>query len=406
MALQVRFDRDEIHADELSIVVDDKNFQQNVDPHNHVHIVVGQPRLPAVSTIPPAQVQQIDLKVTNNAVLDDEQYNEVKELWKGIDNVFANPGLGHPPSTNRKSSYYHIYQENPAAIHDGRYGTHRNTTLAPPVELYHPVFAEFKAHLNNPTLELPPDVVLNTMELMVATSEIKTLESERINVRGIVEKLCSLAIMKSENKDGTKPDYIFPVTRNSPPIEVALVAVVEEKGELGVNGDPTVQASFSYIHYWADPSRQSLCRKNRNCTIIHTVRFEYLRPLEPEESLCVTFLAKQLTSESTDDKLIVVKFVERYGEQAHRLLAAEKLAPELFYLGPLISPQEAAWKKALIIDFDWAGEAVNVEPYGFIQAAHDDAMVDHPQQTCLQAPNVNVIKTSLDVISQPIMSPF
>ncbi|GJJ11259.1 hypothetical protein Clacol_005491 [Clathrus columnatus] len=521
--LKPRFDN--IPANELllwkvSIALDD-NFQQNIDSHNfedtesllavkrlsdlfpqppnpeHVHIVVRRPQL--VSAVPPAQVQnQINLRVTNNFVLDDEQYDE----------------------------------ENPAAIHDGRYGTHRNTTLAPPLELYHPVFAEFKAHLNNPTLELPPDVVLNTMELMVATSEIKTLESERINVRGIVEKLCGLAIMKSENKDETKPDYIFPVTRNSPPIEVALVAVVEEKSELGVNGDPTVQASFSYIHYWADPSHQllrtssccpsfiigiagpwvSICggvltghpivqrltdyiwlghsriideaytlrvakifyslrlaagslyayylnsefpliKKSRirffpSITSykvgVQTVRFEYLRPLEPEDA---------------DDKLIVVKFAERYGEQAHRLLAAEKLAPELLYFGPLTSPQEAVkysygnlymvvmeyiegctvqqkfptntipleLKKvvqkareclskaslvhgdlrkpnilipkkggiegALIIDFDWAGEANKVryplhlssapglwvdgvEPYGLIQAVHDDAMVD------------------------------
>ncbi|GJJ11203.1 hypothetical protein Clacol_005435 [Clathrus columnatus] len=114
-----RFDRDEIRPYELmlwkvSIAVDDENFQQNVDPHNfeetedlspvkrlsslfpqppnpeHVHIVVGQPQpvsvIPPTPVVPPAPVQkQINLKVTNNAVVNDEQYDEVKELWKAND---------------------------------------------------------------------------------------------------------------------------------------------------------------------------------------------------------------------------------------------------------------------------------------------------------------------------------
>lgn len=105
--LKPRFDN--IPANKLvlwkvSIPVDD-NLQQNVDSYDfeengnlmpvkrlsglfpqppnpeHVHILVRPPVLVA----PPAPVQnQADLKVTNNAVLDDEQYDEVKELWKGM----------------------------------------------------------------------------------------------------------------------------------------------------------------------------------------------------------------------------------------------------------------------------------------------------------------------------------
>jgi serine/threonine protein kinase len=57
--------------------------------------------------------------------------------------------------------------------------------------------------------------------------------------------------------------------------------------------------------------------------------FDYIQPLEIE-STCATFLAQ---TTSGIPKLIVVKFVQRYGETAHRLLAKENLAPELFYYG-------------------------------------------------------------------------
>lgn len=71
-----------------------------------------------------------------------------------------------------------------------------------------------------------------------------------------------------------------------------------------------------------------------------TIHFEYLRPLKGKEPTCMIFLAKQLNPESNEENLIVVKFVERYGEQAHRVLAEEKLAPKLLYFGPLTSAEE------------------------------------------------------------------
>jgi hypothetical protein len=59
------------------------------------------------------------------------------------------------------------------------------------------------------------------------------------------------------------------------------------------------------------------------------ITFDYIQPLE-SDSTCVTFLAR---TTSGTPKSIVVKFVQRYGEAAHRLLAKENLAPELLYYG-------------------------------------------------------------------------
>jgi len=60
------------------------------------------------------------------------------------------------------------------------------------------------------------------------------------------------------------------------------------------------------------------------------VEFDYIRPLEADPA-CITFLAR--TRSETDSRSIVVKFVERYGEFVHRLLADHDFAPQLFYFG-------------------------------------------------------------------------
>jgi serine/threonine protein kinase len=67
------------------------------------------------------------------------------------------------------------------------------------------------------------------------------------------------------------------------------------------------------------------------------ITFDYIQPLEIE-STCITFLAR---TTSGTVKSIVVKFVQRYGEDAHRLLAKENLAPELFYYGHIGVQDEA-----------------------------------------------------------------
>lgn len=59
------------------------------------------------------------------------------------------------------------------------------------------------------------------------------------------------------------------------------------------------------------------------------VDFTYIRPLE-RDAICVTFQAKTLEASS---KFIVVKFVERYGEAAHKLLEEVDAAPRLLYYG-------------------------------------------------------------------------
>ena len=57
------------------------------------------------------------------------------------------------------------------------------------------------------------------------------------------------------------------------------------------------------------------------------VHFEYLGYLENDSS-CTAIRARTCTEPSRD---IVVKFVDRYGERAHQVLAEAGMAPKLFY---------------------------------------------------------------------------
>ncbi|KAK0199567.1 hypothetical protein DFS33DRAFT_1367992 [Desarmillaria ectypa] len=65
-----------------------------------------------------------------------------------------------------------------------------------------------------------------------------------------------------------------------------------------------------------------------------TTSFRYLRPIDPQDTLCVTFLAETADPSPTR---IIVKFVEQYGAEAHQLLADADLAPKLLYHGVIDS---------------------------------------------------------------------
>ncbi|KAH7923002.1 hypothetical protein BV22DRAFT_1113588 [Leucogyrophana mollusca] len=75
------------------------------------------------------------------------------------------------------------------------------------------------------------------------------------------------------------------------------------------------------------------------------VRFTYQEPLEGHPS-CVTYLVKiddgdddsmDTASHSDSSRMAVVKFVTRYGKEAHEQMAREGLAPPLLYCGPIHS---------------------------------------------------------------------
>lgn len=161
---------------------------------------------------------------------------------------------GNSPSVNTKSTNY-IEWQRVAPILDGRHAPGYNPTVAPPVELYHPVFPRFLANANNIHLEVPVDVVRKPAELMEVTSQLATKEEKRQqSTRRLLANLIDYGMGQSNNYDRTAANHVGIVPRTKRPVELAASVFVEEKTELGWAGDPSVQGPSSYLSFWADPS--------------------------------------------------------------------------------------------------------------------------------------------------------
>jgi hypothetical protein len=93
---------------------------------------------------------------------------------------------------------------------------------------------------------------------------------------------------------------------------------------------------FPFLSAYPDPRCPGKC-----------IKFEYVEPMEREAlRFCVTYRARtttpkvSVTNDANQDHFpqprdIVVKFVRKYGEEAHCLLASHGMAPQLLYRGPL-----------------------------------------------------------------------
>ncbi|EGO27958.1 hypothetical protein SERLADRAFT_414163 [Serpula lacrymans var. lacrymans S7.9] len=172
---------------------------------------------------------------------------------------------GKSPSANTKSANYHAHQEQETPFLDGRYAKRSTSTLAPPIELFHHVFAEFKANACNASLHPPSDIIGHTVKLMEVASQISTTEicREKLTQRYLTDILCR-GFGQGVNFNRTSSDHLVVATRSVNPAEIAAVALVEEeKAELGWGGDPSIQGSFSYLQFWAGADHEHI--RNATC---------------------------------------------------------------------------------------------------------------------------------------------
>ncbi|KAH9935458.1 uncharacterized protein B0H18DRAFT_1082234 [Fomitopsis serialis] len=135
---------------------------------------------------------------------------------------------------------YRKHQDSHIPIVDGRCGT-GSPPLAPPVEIYHRAFASFMCHARDEDRQPSGDIIRKTAELMDTASEI--------------------AFWTSSTKRTTAGHCIgVPIGF----LGLAVMAIIEEKGEFGSSGEGSVQGSFSYIEHWVDQSQEKL-RKMSCC---------------------------------------------------------------------------------------------------------------------------------------------
>ncbi|TFY74796.1 hypothetical protein EWM64_g9217 [Hericium alpestre] len=329
------------------------------------------------------------------------------------------PSLSHPeyqqailagrkagtPSSNSKSVGAHAKCQDKHPVHDGCHVSDKLPMVAPPVELYHPVFAKFLADVNNPALVPPDNVVQDTAKLMRHLSEIHPFEAAgEPGLRRLLRDILSRATVKLSTQHKTGLDLSWVSNRTSSPLAVVIISVGKYKRWMDIGGNPSVQASYSYEADCVIPSNShviddavalhaarifhSLClalddldkfyleltppsepNNDRFFLSVHTfvsdggrlVKFQYLEPLE-KDMACMAFRAVVVSKDTAgDDKRqqgkgevevgheIVVKFAERYRAEAHRLLADVDLAPKLFYCGDISSDRRFNYSECRMI---------------------------------------------------------
>ena len=159
------------------------------------------------------------------------------------------------PSVCAQPPNYCTRQTSDAPILDGRYASHSIPRVAAPVEIHHPAFAIFLGHVNDPTLSVPDDTVKTTAQFMLSQSQIATVENQRTNIRLHLGNLLGISAIPKPNWNRTSSHHVITIPAEANFGEQAALAIVEEKGELGMNGEPSVQGSFSYHAFWNDADR-------------------------------------------------------------------------------------------------------------------------------------------------------
>ncbi|KAJ7594347.1 hypothetical protein C8J56DRAFT_776574 [Mycena floridula] len=163
------------------------------------------------------------------------------------------------PSVDSKLNNYIETQREEYAILDGRYHPAGPATAAPPIQIYHSVFADFLAAVDDDT-DLEPALVEATGSLMRSASAICTTKKQRQHsTRQKLRDILEIGL----NLNKSSADHILQYSMTGGIIDLAALGIVEEKFELGTGGDFTIQGGCSYQAYWVsedhDNTRSACC---------------------------------------------------------------------------------------------------------------------------------------------------
>ncbi|KAL0068980.1 hypothetical protein AAF712_003973 [Marasmius tenuissimus] len=171
------------------------------------------------------------------------------------------------PSAAAKSSAYEDNQSARFARLDGRFAGDKGVeTTAPPIELYHPTFAQFVA-LAQAQVDDPKDgdILRDAAALIRSCSQIEMQEGPRnTKTRELLQRILRIPFERVINDDQSAANYI---ALHATPLDsvAASSAILEVKAELGSTGtDPSVQASFSFGRFYCQPQRNAIT-EHSNC---------------------------------------------------------------------------------------------------------------------------------------------
>jgi len=136
---------------------------------------------------------------------------ELKE-FKRYDKTVLTPGM--TPSEGAKfTGYRRIQGDVTQAIYDGRRApTGLISTIAPPIQIFHPIFDDFIHLVNDPDFQPTVDDIKDVQELMYFASEVGRMEEGQRGLNeGLRKRLRRILPVQAEvhvepNDDGTKAD--------------------------------------------------------------------------------------------------------------------------------------------------------------------------------------------------------
>ena len=177
----------------------------------------------------------------------------------GYEDLLAHPGLA--PSTGQIPSEYALLQSKPCTtIYDGRRPLDGQPTVAPPVYMYHSIFADFYKFLSEARSEMTVDHIRLTKRFMTVNEPIYPKENARLyHVLRVLNEIFGTSIHSEVNStDGTRPDGVeaIPVLGTR-----AHSTFLEGKNKEG-GGDPSSQVLLSYWKFWRTPDVCILCSLN------------------------------------------------------------------------------------------------------------------------------------------------
>lgn len=162
--------------------------------------------------------------------------------------MFENALAMNPPSFSSKSTEYRKVQRGKFPIYDGRYAPQNSaSTMAPPVQIYHPVFGYFLDDVSNRDLAVSDDLIRCTQRLMATVSAVHEGEAAmKAEMRAALEAIFERVLFSISNSDQTSLDGLILSA------EERAMLIAEFKREVGEGGcDPTIQASLSVLRYLA-----------------------------------------------------------------------------------------------------------------------------------------------------------
>ncbi|KIM45752.1 hypothetical protein M413DRAFT_442362 [Hebeloma cylindrosporum] len=222
------------------------------------HFLPVQP-LEAFSELPTADRNHIHLVITVREV--DDVVLELNE-FKRYHNTVLTPGA--TPSEGAKSSGYRkIQADNAQAIYDGRRAPHGLSTVAPPIQIFHPIFDDFINLVNDPGVQPTSDDLKQVQELMHYVAEVGRVDEGNggynAGLRKRLRNILQADVHEEPNSDGTMADGVVILQLRDAHI---ASLILEWKRELGEGDcDPSLQVGLSMKRSWIDPSRGAIREK-------------------------------------------------------------------------------------------------------------------------------------------------